>query len=103
MRRSGLSAQPAGQVRQPFFSVPARLIAIDADQVQVLEYADERSARADAARISPDGGTVGNSHVDWIAPPHFYRTGRLLVLYVGNRTDVKTALEGLLGPQFAGR
>ena len=103
LRQSGLSAQPAGQVSQPFFSVPSRLIAIDADQVQVLEYPHERSAQADAARISPDGSTVGNSHVDWVAPPHFYRAGRLLVLYVGNRADAKAALERLLGPQFAGR
>ncbi len=103
LRQSGLSAQPAGQVSQPFFSVPSRLIAIDADQVQVLEYPDERSAQADIGRISPDGSTVGNSHVDWVAPPHFYRTGRLLVLYVGNRAEIKAALERLLGPQFAGR
>jgi hypothetical protein len=103
LRESSLSAQPAGQLSQPFFSIPVRLIAINPDQVQVLEYPDERSARTDAARVSPDGSTVGNSHVDWVAPPHFYRTGRLLVLYVGNRTDIKTALERLLGPQFAGR
>ena len=103
LRRSGLTAQPAGQLSQPFISIPARLIAIDAEQVHVFEYPDEQSARADAAQISADGGRVWNSLILWIAPPHFYRQGRVLALYVGDRPDIKATLERLLGPQFAGR
>jgi hypothetical protein len=103
LRRSGLPAQPAGQLSQPFISIPARLIAIDPEHVQVFEYADEQSAQADAAGISADGGRVWNSLILWIGPPHFYRRGRVLALYVGDRVDIKAALERLLGPQFAGR
>ena len=42
-------------------------------------------------------------HVDWIAPPHFYHTGRVIVLYVGSNADLIRLLEATLGPQFAGR
>ena len=103
LRSSGLAAQPAGQLSQPFISIPARLIAIDAEHVQVFEYPDEQSARADAAQISADGGRVWNSLILWIAPPHFYRQERVLALYVGDRPDIKATLERLLGRQFAGR
>ena len=103
LRGRGLPAQSAGQVSQPFFAVPGRLIAVESDQVQVFEYADERSAATDAARVSPDGGSVGGTQILWIAPPHFYRRGRLLVLYVGSRADIRAVLEQVLGPQFAGR
>jgi hypothetical protein len=103
LRQSGLAAEPAGQLSQPFISIPGRLIAIDPEHVQVFEYPDEPSAQADAARVSADGGRVWNSLILWVAPPHFYRRGRVLTLYVGERTDIKTALERLLGPQFAGR
>jgi hypothetical protein len=103
LRQSGLPAEPAGQLSQPFISVPARLIAIGGEQVQVFEYPDERSAQADAARISADGSVVGTSIITWVGPPHFYWRGRVLALYVGDRADIKTALERLLGSQFAGR
>jgi len=102
LRQSGLAAVPAGQLSQPFLSIPGRLIAIDAEHVQVFEYPDEPSAQADAARVSADGGRVWNSLILWVAPPHFYRRGLVLALYVGNRAEINASLERILGPQFAG-
>lgn len=94
---------PTGSVTQPFFSVPGQVITVNGEQVQVYEYVNEDDANADAARISPDGGTVGNTMVDWIAPPHFYKKGQLIVLYVGTNTSVMKILEMTLGSQVAGR
>ncbi len=39
----------------------------------------------------------------WVAPPHFFQEGRVLVLYAGADQTVLAALTELLGPQFAGR
>jgi hypothetical protein len=41
--------------------------------------------------------------VTWVAAPHFYQAGRILVLYVGDDPAILELLEGALGPQFAGR
>ena len=41
--------------------------------------------------------------VNWVATPHFYKTGKLIVLYVGDNMTVISTLETVLGPQFAGR
>ena len=65
------------------------------------------AADAEAALISPDGYSIRTAtkgaEVGWIAPPHFYKAGKLIVLYVGESEVVTVVLERVLGPQFAGR
>jgi hypothetical protein len=39
----------------------------------------------------------------WIAPPHFFKSGRLIVLYIGEAPAVLEALADTLGPQFPGK
>jgi hypothetical protein len=52
--------------------------------------------------VSADGGSVGTSSMSWMATPHFYQAGKLLVLYVGDNAVVADMLESALGSQFAG-
>ena len=40
--------------------------------------------------------------VTWTSTPHFYQTESLIVLYVGDNSDIIATLEDLLGPQIAG-
>ena len=94
---------PAGEVSQPFFSDEGQAIIVNGEQVQVFEYADESAVEADASKVSPDGGTVGTTMITWVATPHFFRSGRVMVLYVGDDTSTLKVLETVLGPQFAGR
>lgn len=94
---------PTGEVTQPFFSVQGKTITVNAEPVQVYEYPNAAAAFAAAASISPDGGTIGNSVIDWVAPPHFYQAGKVVVLYVGSSDAALKPLTTVLGPQFAGR
>jgi hypothetical protein len=103
LRASGATVQTGEAVEQPFFTVPGRFIRVGGQDVQVFEYPDEAAAQRQAALVSPDGGTVGGSAIMWAAPPHFYRRGLLIVLYVGDDSSVKSSLQSVLGPQFAGR
>ena len=102
LRAAGATVEPAGEVSQPFFSVEGQVITVNGEDVQVFEYADAASADVEAALVSPDGSSVGTTMVLWIATPHFYQTGQLIVLYVGDSAAVIDALEEVLGPQFAG-
>ena len=79
--------------------------------LEVFEYPYLASAEADAARISPDGTKITEKSADngtvasdffWPAPPHFYRNGTLIVLYVGGDVGIMEALEAVMNPQFAG-
>ncbi|HWW74513.1 MAG TPA: hypothetical protein VNZ44_03905 [Pyrinomonadaceae bacterium] len=78
-------------------------LTADGDNIQVFRYATAGAAAREAARINPDGSGGATSTAMWIAPPHFYRKGRLIVLHVGSNAAVQNALVALLGPQFAGR
>jgi len=41
--------------------------------------------------------------VTWMAPPHFFKSGQMLVIYVGDDAAVLDPLKVVLGEQFAGR
>jgi len=103
LRDVGAVVEPAGEIEQPFLSVPGRLIRVFGGDVQVFEYADSAAARADLAQIGPDGSIAGTVSILWVAPPHFYRAERLIVVYVGDDPAIIGALDAVLGPQVAGR
>jgi hypothetical protein len=103
LRAAGARVSPGQAVAQPFFSVPGKTIRVHGEDVQVFEYTDAALAEAQASRISPTGSTVGTTKVHWMGPPHFYRKGKLLVLYVGGDDQVLKALQAALGRQFAGQ
>ena len=112
LRASGAKVMPGAAISQPFMDVQGRTLAVNGEQLQVYEYASVADADEQAARISPDGtafttvsssGTpVGAVQVDWIKPPHLYKAGRIIVIYIGTNNAVMHLLEGILGKQFAG-
>ena len=108
LRSKNVTVDITGTVSQPFLSpqsgTTVRLsggpLTTPAD-VQLFEYASASAARADATQIRPDG-SMATAIIDWIAPPHFFLKGRVMVIYVGSDSAVLSLLESLLGPPFAG-
>lgn len=103
LRALGAHVESSGEVEQPFFSVSGEAITVDGEHVQVFAYDSAGAADAEAALVSPDGRTVGNSKPHWIASPHFFKKDRLLVLYLGDNGAVLKRLEAALGRPFAGK
>jgi hypothetical protein len=103
LRANGEKVGRAGKVSQPFFSVKGQVITIGGEHVQVFEYASAKAAEREAKSVSGSGSSAGATMPLWVAPPHFYKNGRLIVLYVGENSTVIKALERILGPQFAGK
>lgn len=102
LRANGATVQDQGTVQQPFFAVPGHILAVNGGRVEVHEYATAADRATEAAIISPDGFMVGATRVDWVAPPHFYQAGRILVLYTGADVTLQHLFVALLGSQFAG-
>lgn len=90
------------RVEQPFFSPSARIVNINGEGVQVFEYSQVSAADKEAMLVNSDGMSIGTTRPSWMAPPHFFKTGRLIVLYVGNEQTILKILEGAIGRQFAG-
>jgi hypothetical protein len=101
LRATGASVEVGGAIGQVFFSVPGQALTIDGTDVQVFEYPSADEAQTDADQVAPDGGLVGPTMVMWVAAPHFYRLGSVIVLYVGDDAAITTLLEEALGSPFA--
>jgi hypothetical protein len=100
---AGATAEPARTVSQAFFGPEGQVVSINGQDVQVFEFPGEQEVNAAVQSISQDGSSIGTSMVTWVAAPHFYKGGRLIVLYVGEDGAVIEVLDQVLGPQFAGR
>lgn len=103
LREAGASVEVRDPVQQEFFGPEGRILSVNGADVQVIEYPDVEAMGQDAAKVAPDGGSVGTSMINWVDAPHFYKSGRILVLYVGSDKAILSLLEKVLGAQFAGR
>ena len=102
LEAAGATVERVGTLSQPFFTPEGQVINVNSQDVQVFEYENESDAGVEADLVSPDGSSVGTSMMSWLATPHFYTSGKLVVLYVGDHNDTIELLNGVLGPQIAG-
>ena len=102
LRAAGASVEPVEPITQPFFTPEGYILKVNGADVQDFEYESEEAMESEASQVAPDGGSIGTSMVSWMDTPHFYKAGRIIVLYVGNDAAVLDLLEQVLGPQFAG-
>ena len=99
---AGMDASVGGEVPKSFFSVAGKVLLLNGEELQVYEYPAMEAAEAEAASVSADGSMLGTAVFDWTSTPHFFRSGNLIVVYVGENQSVIQALQSLLGAQFAG-
>ena len=85
-------------------------LLVNVQDVWMYEYPAPALTEIDASGISADGSTFHTgigpfgsaAVVDYVAPPHFYKTGRVIALYVGNDAETLRLLRQVFGPPFAG-
>jgi hypothetical protein len=107
--RKSVTVDIAGTIAQPFLHpdsgttvrLSGRTLSAPSD-AQLFEYGTAAAAAADANQIRADGSGTATTIVDWVAPPHFFLRGRVLVIYIGKDPTVVNLLTSVLGSQFAG-
>lgn len=111
LHAQGATVQDDGLGAQPFLGGADHRLIVNGAGVDVFEYRTAVGAWLDARNISRDGTTItggvgpfGRSaaSVDFIAPPHWFHAGRMIVLYVGRDASLLALLANPLGPPFAG-
>jgi hypothetical protein len=102
-RAAGMTVEPGGPIDQPFFKVQGQSLKVNGGDVQAYVYDSAQAMEADASQISADGSSIGTTMADWIGTPHFFKTGNILILYLGDDQTILGLLQNLLGSQFAGR
>ncbi len=103
LRAAGATVDPAGKVEQTFFSVGGQVIQLIGADVQVFEYADEKTRQAESEGISADGTTVGVTMLTWVDQPNFWAKGQVIVLYVGKDEAILGLLDHTLGDRITNR
>lgn len=102
LREEGAEVERAGTISQPFFSGGAEVLQVDGEEIQVFQFPNQEARVEQAELVAADGSSIGTTMATWIATPHFFEAGRLIVLYVGEDEGVLQLLESNLGLQFAG-
>jgi hypothetical protein len=111
LRAQGAHVQEAGRPSTLLFVGASHGLVVNGVQLAAYEYSSTFAAQFDASRMSPDGSTTqpgvwpfgGQAvSVDWIAPPHHFRKGRVIVSYIGSDASILRLLTAVLGRQFAG-
>lgn len=78
----------------------------DRENISVYFYETDKEMEEDAAYIHASGLSYHNKdksvEISWSSLPHFYKTDNIIVLYVGESNEMISALEELIGHQFAG-
>lgn len=97
LRAAGAMVEPQGEIEQPFFSVKGQKIAVNNAEVQVFEYSDEATRRAESDLISPDGTSVGTTMITWVGQPNFWAKGRIIMLYLGKDQAILSLFNSVLG------
>jgi hypothetical protein len=101
LRAQRLKVRVAGAIEDPLLPGKATALIVNGADVQVFEYADNNAVQAALAMINPDG-SLADVDIDWDDSPHFYHSGRIIALYIGNNNTVTKALTKTLGTQIAG-
>ncbi len=102
LKAAGATVEVGDSINQDFFSVEGQTVKVNGADLQVFEYENAPAMEKDASQVAPDGGSIGTSIVTWIDTPHFYKAGRIIVLYLGNDQTILGLLNNVIGAQFAG-
>jgi hypothetical protein len=111
LRDSSASIAEEGEIQEPFFDIEGRRVTVNESTIEVYEYISAEAMESEANWVSSDGSSIRKGkegdiwevcYVNWIASPHFYKAGRIIVIYVGDNNSIINLLENALGKQFAG-
>ena len=101
-KSTGIQAEIGPEIETPYFDRNARGIRVYGSPVMFFEYTSDGDVNEAVGSISPDGRTIGDREVTEQKTPHFFRKGKVLAVYFGDREKTLEALEATMGPQFAG-
>jgi len=102
LKAAGATVEVGDSITQDFFSEEGQTVKVNGADLQVFAYENAQAMEKDASQVAPDGGSIGTSMVTWIDTPHFYKAGRIIVLYLGNDQTILGLLNNVIGAQFAG-
>lgn len=86
------------------FSVDREIVKIKGGELSLYEYPMDSKGKMeeDIKSIQDSGNTINGVKMTWTTAPHFYKKGRVLVVYDGNSQEIIKALNEILGNPIMG-
>ena len=96
------------EVEKSILDGERKLLTLNGNEhISIYVYDNVESMKKDASYISEDGFKYHTENsitsIGWSSHPHFYKSENMIVLYVGENSEIMSVLEELVGSQFAGR
>ncbi len=88
LKSTRISFETGEWVSQPFFTPQGQIIKLNGEDMQVFEYVSKEEAFQEVMQVSADWSSVGTIMITWMDSPHFYQSGIIIVLYIGNNPEV---------------
>lgn len=93
-------------VGKDFLTTTRKRMIIGNEALDIYLYSNNKKMEDEAKFIDSDGSGYSNGaksiQVEWVATPHFYKRGCIIVQYVGKNEKIISDLKNILGEQFAG-
>lgn len=85
-----------------YFTIPGIQYQASGETVFVYEFADDEEFASQRNLVSPDGWGIGLKYIQWEVGPSYYESGRMIVIYDGDKKLVMDTLAAAMGEPFAG-
>lgn len=90
-------------VEKDFLSGDRKIMQVDKEQIDIYVYKNNKDMEKDASRIE-SGNKYNNGKesiiVDWLAPPHLFKNGNIIVIYAGKNIEIINSLTEIFGREF---
>lgn len=94
-------------VGKDFLPTTRKRMIIGNEALDIYLFSSNKKMENKAKFIDSYGSGYNNGSramkVSWIAPPHFYKRGNIIVQYVGGNKKITSDLKSIFGEQFAGQ
>lgn len=90
------------RVPPPALFTDLAVLCVNSERVSVYRFPDEEErARVTAQIDRDDPSDVGDAYITWAGHPWFWERDRIVVVYVGGRSETQELLTSILGEPFA--
>lgn len=93
-------------VQSDFIPTTRKRMIIDDKAIDIYVFHSNIRMENEAKNIGSNGFSYQSEtrgiNIGWVAPPHFYKKGRIIVQYVGSDQKILTDLKDIFGGQFIG-
>lgn len=86
-----------------FLSGDRKILKVDKEQIDIYVYKDSKAMEKDAScigNVSEYNNEKESVKVDWVAIPHFFKNGNIIVIYVGENIEIINSLTEIFGREF---